>query len=459
MTDPTPSSVDAAPLRERMGGDVFAPGDEGWDEARQAWNLAVDQRPALVALPESVDDVVAVVSFAREHGLAVAPQGTGHAANPLDLEGAVLLKTSRMTGVEVDPEARRARVAAGAISTEVALAAQEHGLAALLGSSPDVGVVGYVLGGGVSWMVRKHGLAANGVTAIELVTADGRQLRVDAGSEPELFWALRGGGGAFGVVTALELELHPIPEVYAGVMFFPWERSGEVLAAWQRWAQDVPEEMTSVGRILQLPPIPDVPEPLRGRSFAVVEVIFLGDEGAGADLIAPLRELGPEIDTVATIPTAELRHLHMDPPQPVPGKGDSMLLRDLDPQALEALVAAAGPGSGSPLLSVELRHLGGAVSRRGDEDGALGAIEAQYLMFAVGMAMGPEMTAAVEGHLPKVTEALAPWDAGVGYLNFAEQPVGAERLFPAESLERLRRVKAQYDPDDVFRSNHPIPAA
>jgi hypothetical protein len=442
-----------------MAGEVFDPGDEGWDQARQAWNLTVDQRPALVAFPESADDVAAAVSFARERGLAVAAQGSGHNASPLDLSGALLLKTTRMTGVEVDPEARRARIAAGTLSAEVAEAAQEHGLAAMLGSSHDVSVVGYLLGGGVSWMVRKHGLASHGVTAIELVTADGRQRRVDAENEPELFWALRGGGGAFGVVTALELELHPIATVYAGALFFPWERTGEVLPAWHRWVQEVPEEMTSVGRILQLPPLPDIPEPLRGRAFAVVQAAFLGDESAGAELLGPLLELGPEMDTFATIPAAQLRHLHMDPPGPVPGKSTSMLLRELSPEALEALVEVAGPASGSPLLSVELRHLGGAARRGADEDGALATIDAEYLMFAVGMAMGPEMTAAVEGHLPRVTETLAPWDAGAHYLNFCERPVGAQRLFPTESLERLRRVKAQYDPGDVVRSNHPIRAA
>src|SRR5687767_10118689 len=196
---------DVSALRARMTGHAVTPADPEWDVARQAWNLAVDQRPAIVALPESADDVVAVVRYARAHGLRIAAQGTGHNAGPLGpLDGTVLVKTSRMRGVTVDPDARTVRVDAGVLWQEATNAAAEHGLAALAGSSPDVGVVGYSLGGGISWLARKHGIGANQVTAIELVTADGRFVRADAENEPDLFWALRGGGGAFGVVTAIE---------------------------------------------------------------------------------------------------------------------------------------------------------------------------------------------------------------------------------------------------------------
>jgi hypothetical protein len=453
-------ALDVRALRARLLGHVAVPGDDDWDEARQAWNLAVDQQPAAVALPETAEDVVAIVEFARANGLRVAPQGTGHNASPLGaLDDTVLVKTSRMRGVWIDAEARIARVEAGVIWIDVVNAAAEHGLAALAGSSPDVGVVGYTLGGGLSWLARKHGIGANSVTAVEIVTADGRHLRADRDHHSDLFWALRGGGGSFGIVTALEFELRPIREVYAGVLFFPIERASEVLHAWREWVEDVPEEMTSVGRIIQVPPIPDLPEWLRGRSFVIVETIYLGAEADGAALVEPLRRLGPEVDTVGLIPVTALSELHMDPPQPVPGIGDGMLLSDVPAEAIDALVAVAGPGSGSPLVSVELRHLGGAVGRSSPEHGALDRLDGRFLMFAVGIPTDAEVARAVETHVGLVQVTLAPWNAGQMYLNFSERPIGARSMFEADAFRRLRAIKAAYDPEDLVRSNHPVPPA
>jgi hypothetical protein len=368
----------------------------------------------------------------------------------------VLVKTERMRGVQIDPKTRTARVEAGVLWAEVSEAAAEHGLAALAGSSPDVGVVGYSLGGGISWLARRHGLAANSVTAVELVNSEGELVRADAENEPELFWALRGGGGSFGVVTALEFRLYPITEVYAGVLFFPIERGTEVLRAWRRWIDDVPDEVTSVGRFLQFPPIPDLPEPLRGGSFVVVEATSLLDAAATDELLRPLRELGPAMDTFATIPVERLSSLHMDPEHPVPGVGDGMLLRDFPEDAIEAIVTAAGAGSGSPLLSVEVRHLGGEPARMRPGHGALGTIDAAFAMFAVGISMTPELGAAMRAHVEVVQAALASWDAGRDYLNFTERRERGERLFGSSTYRRLQTVKGKVDPEDVFRSNHPV---
>src|SRR6476661_7135698 len=264
-------------VRANLAGELVVPGDPSWDEARLAWHLAVDQRPEAVAIPENLHDVIEIVLWAREEGFRVAPQGTGHNAPALgDLAGTVLLKTHRMRGVAVDPVSRTARAEAGAIWIDVVKAAAEHGLAALDGSSPDVGVVGYTLGGGLSWLARKHGIGANQVTAIELVTADGDFKRVDRDHDPDLFWALRGGGGSFAVVTAIEFNLFPYEQVYAGILWFPVERASEVLTAWRNWTEIVPEEMTSVGRIMQFPPLEFIPEPVRGKSFVIVEAIYAG---------------------------------------------------------------------------------------------------------------------------------------------------------------------------------------
>jgi FAD/FMN-containing dehydrogenase len=441
---------------------IVLPHDPSWNRARLAWNLSADQQPAAVALPESADDVEAVVRWARQRRLRIAPQGTGHNATPLgSLAHTVLLKTERMRGVEIDAAAQRARVEAGVLWAEVTDAAAEHGLAALAGSSPDVGVVGYTLGGGVSWLGRRYGLAANSVTAIELVNADGELVRADADQNSDLFWALRGGGGSFGVVTALEFRLYPVAEVYAGVLFFPLERGTEVLRAWRRWVDTVPDEVTSVGRFLQFPPIPDIPEPLRGGSFAVVEAVSLLGQDATDELLSPLRALGPDMDTFAPIPVQELKHLHMDPEHPVPGHGDGMLLSNFNDAAIDALVQAAGTGSGSPLVSVEVRHAGGALAHKAPGSGAVGALQGQFLMFAVGMTPTPELAAAVRHHVELVQNALAPWDSGRMYLNFAEKRERGERLFGDLTYRRLQAVKAAVDPDDVFRSNHPVrlPAA
>jgi FAD/FMN-containing dehydrogenase len=436
---------------------LVLPHDPAWNHARLAWNLAVDQQPAAVALPESAADIVAVVRWARSRGLRVAPQGTGHNAAAMGSLGhTVLVKTERMRGVEIDPKTRTARVEAGVLWAEVSEAAADHGLAALAGSSPDVGVVGYSLGGGISWLARRYGLAANSVTAVELVNAEGELVRADAHNEPELFWALRGGGGSFGVVTALEFQLYPITEVYAGVLFFPIERGTEVLRAWRRWIEDVPEEITSVGRFLQFPPIPDIPEPLRGGAFVVVEATSLLDADATDQLLRPLRELGPAMDTFATIPVERLSSLHMDPEHPVPGVGDGMLLRDFTEEAIDAIVGAAGAGSGSPLLSVEVRHLGGALGRMEPGHGALATIEAGFAMFAVGISMTPEMGAAMKAHVEVVQAALASWDAGRDYLNFTERRERGERFFGGSTYRRLQTVKGKVDPEDVFRSNHPV---
>ncbi|HEY2638017.1 MAG TPA: FAD-binding oxidoreductase, partial [Solirubrobacteraceae bacterium] len=443
----TPASILAAApsvaealdaLTALVEGDVVLPCEEGWDDARQAWNLAVDQRPAAVVLPESAEDVLATVQAARAAGLRVAPQGTGHNASPLgDLSDTILLKTSRMRGVEIDPVAKVARVEAGALWADVVGPAAAYGLAALSGSSHDVGVVGYTLGGGASWLVRKYGPASRHVQAVEIVTADGELLRADADNNPDLLWAVKGGGGSFGVVTALEFSLFEITDVYAGTLFFAYERSEEVLTAWARWTKEMPNEMTSVGRMLQFPPIPDLPEFLSGKSFAVIETIYCGDPVEGERLVAPLRELGPTMDTVASMPVEGLLQLHMDPPEPVPGKGGGALLADIDDEAIRAVVATAGPGARSPLLSVEIRHIGGAAAEPHPEEGAAVSIPEPYAMFAVGMAI-PELVEAVERYVSLVQTAVEPWSTGRGYLNFVEEPTDAATLFEREAYARLR---------------------
>ena len=441
-----------------LTGRVVLPEHPNWDEARLAWNLAVDQQPAAVVFPESAQDIIAAVELARAFELRVTGQGTGHNAAPLgSLEDTVLVKTERMRAIEIDPATQIARIDAGVRSLELVEAAAEHGLAPLPGSSPDVGVVGYTLGGGLSWFGRKHGLAASHVHAIELVTADGRLVRADREHDPDLFWALRGGGGSFGVVTALELRLIHISEAYAGILWWPIERDREVLHAWAELTRHgLPDELTTVGRYLRLPPLPDIPEPLRGKSFVVVEVIHLGEPGQADELLAPLRALGPAMDTIQRVATPALAHMHMDPEHPVPATGDGMLLRKLPPEAIDEIIQTAGAASPSPLVSLELRQLGGELGRARPDSGALAAVDADYSLYAVGIAPTPEAAAQVRAHIEGVTDAVRPWAAEQAYLNFAETRRDPRTLWTETAHHRLRRIKATFDTDNLIRSNQPV---
>ncbi|HEY6779914.1 MAG TPA: FAD-binding oxidoreductase [Thermoleophilaceae bacterium] len=462
MTTAPQPQFDLQPLRTALAGTLTTAADSAWDTARQAWNLAVDQQPAAVVHAVSAADVTATVNVARELGLPVAVQGSGHGAAPLGpLDGTLLLRTGRMDGLRIDPAARVARAEAGALWGPVAIGAGEHGLAALAGSSIDVGVVGYTLGGGIGWLARSHGLACNRVRAIELVTADGESRRVDHEGEPELFWALRGGGGSFGAVTAVEFELVELPEVYAGALFWPAAASAEVLHAYREWARAVPEQLTSIIRLLRLPPLPEVPEPLRDTPVIDLGFAYAGDPAEGEQLIRPLRELAPTlIDTCGAMPAAELRGLHGDPEQPVPGIGNHTMIADLSADAVDALLGVAGHESGSPLLGVELRQLGGALARAEDGHGALATLEGEYALYGVGVPMTPGLAQAIPERLEAVVETMAPWSTGGSYLNFGDAPgQDTGTAFDAETYARLRAVKRSFDPDDLFRSNHPIPAA
>lgn len=455
----TGGELDLGGLRSRCTGPVAGPGDATWDQARMAWNVAVDQRPAVVAQATDVADIVAAVEFARDHGLRVAPQGTGHGAAAMpDLDDTLLLRTQLMNGFSIDPVRRAARVGAGTIWEPVAQQASKHGLIALHGSSPNVGIAGYTLGGGLSWLAREHGLAASSVTAIEVVTADGEQRRVDG--DDDLFWALRGGGHGFGVVTALEFALYPVTEVYAGSLFWPGAAAPEVLHAYREWTQTVPDELTSIARLLRLPPLPDVPEPLRDVPVVDIGLAFDGDAAEGEDLIRPLRDaLAPMIDTVEMVAPTELLRLHGDPEEPVPAVGHHAMLGELPAEAVDVLVDVAGADSGSPLIGVELRHLGGALARPSADHGALGTLDGEFLLFGVGIAGDPDGARAAADRLDDVVEAMEPWSSSSSYLNFAEKPGhDCSTAFGAESYERLRLIRRAADPEGLLVGNHLIPA-
>jgi len=454
-----PAARDLTPLRDLCGGAVHLPGDPGYDDARMPWNVAVDQRPAAVAYPASAAEVAEVVRAAGALGLRVAAQGTGHNAGPLGaLDDVVLVRTSAMTGVTVDPERKVARAEAGVLWEDVVTAVAEHGLTALHGSSPDVGVVGYSLGGGIGWYARKLGLQANNVTAFEVVTPAGDVVRADAATNTDLFWALRGGGGNFGVVTALEFRVFDFDTTYAGWLVFDGSRAAEVLRTWGAWAGDAPDEVTTSWRVLNVPPIEEMPPPFRGRTIVVIDGAVMGTDEEAEKALAPLRALGPEMDTFERQPTAALIRLHMDPEGPTPAVSDSLVLDSLPDAAIDALVGATGPGSGSTLILAELRQLGGALGRAHEGAGALPALPGQFLFLAVGIAATPEMAAKSQADATRAAEAVAPWQNRTYYLNLAEHTVDAAKGYDEESYARLQALRARLDPTGLMVANHPIPA-
>jgi FAD/FMN-containing dehydrogenase len=455
-------SIDTTPRPAELtagSGTVHLPGDSGYDAARLPWNVAVEQRPAAVAEPLSVPDLVETVRSARLAGLRIAPQTTGHNARPLAQQGlddVLVVRTGALDEVSVDAERRIARVGGGALWLPAVEAAGGHGLAALHGSSPDVGIAGYTLGGGLGWYARALGLAANSLTAVELVTADGELVRADDDENAELFWALRGGGGGFGIVTALEVRLHPIETAYAGMLIWDVTRAEEVLALWAEWAPDAPDEVTTSFRVLNLPPLPDIPEPLRGRSLAVIDGAVLGSDERGEQLLGQFRALHPEIDTFARVPAATLARLHMDPEGPTPAVGDAAVLGTFDEEAVAALVGQTGAGSGTPLLMAELRQLGGAVGRPHPGGGAVTHVPGDFLFMTVGIAPTPELGEVAQRAAHDLTAALRPWSTDRNYLNFTETRVDAATAFDEATLARLATVRATYDPDRVILANHDL---
>jgi FAD/FMN-containing dehydrogenase len=446
-----------AALRDRLSCPVHVPGDDSWDEARAVWNLVVDQHPVAVVVPQTTADVVDAVNAARELGLRVAPQASGHNAGATaSLENTIVLRMTELKGVVIDPVAKRARVAAGTEWKEVTGPASAHGLAPLAGSSPQVSVVGYSLGGGISWLGRKHGLAADAVLAFEIVTADGQLRHVDPETDPDLFWAVRGGGGNFGVVTTIEVRLFEEPELFAGAMFFPLARAAEVVTAWRDLTTTAPDALTTSLRLLSVPDDPSIPEPMRGGQFVVVDGAFAGPTAEAERVLAPLRALEPFMDGWAPCEPAALSYVHMDPEEPMPAISDSFMLAELPDQAIAEFLALTGPGSDSPLMMAELRHLGGALARRREGQGARGPIEGQYLGFLGAAATSPQIVEAAQARGARVVAAMRRWSARTTYLNFVERPTCASTLFEPEAYERLRAIRRTVDPERLFVANHAI---
>ena len=454
------SAATVSALRGLANGNVHLPGDAAYDQHRVAWNVAFEQRPAAVATPHTAAEAAAVVRMAAELGLKVAPQSTGHGVGALaqrGLDDVVLMRTDALADVQIDADRRIARVGGGTVWLPAVEAAAEHGLAALHGSSPDVGIAGYSLGGGIGWYARTLGMATNSLTAVELVTGTGELVRADAEQNQALFWALRGGGGNFGVVTALEFRLYPIETAYAGMFVWDIAHAERVLREYADWSLSAPDEISTSFRIIRFPPIPEIPEPFRGRNLVVVNGAVLGPDAFAERVVARFRALQPEIDTWGRVPAASLSRLHMDPEGPTPAVGDTTMLGAFSGPAIDAVLDVAGPDAHTSLLITELRQLGGALAHRHPGAGALPKLDAEFVALGVALTPTPEAVAQARVDATAFAAALAPWSNGKSYLNFAETQVDTKTGYSTEAWQQLTAIRTAADPDDVFVANHRIP--
>ncbi|GAB3458339.1 FAD-binding oxidoreductase [Streptomonospora sediminis] len=449
----------AAELDQRSAGAVHTPGGGGYDRARTGYQLLEPHAPAVVVEAAAREDVRAAVEVAAGAGWPLAVQATGHGLGA-SMRGGVLVATGGMDGVAVDAGAAAARVQAGAPWSRVVEAAAPYGLAPLSGSLASVGAVSYTLGGGVGLLARRYGFAADHVRAVEVVTAEGRLREVSADSEPELFWALRGGGGNFGVVTAMEIGLVPVARVYGGSVYFDVGQVPDVLQAWGRWTRSVPEETTSAVTVLPFPDTAGVPEVLRGRHVAQVQICHAGPAEQGRRVVEPLLEAGePLRTTLRELAYAESGAVFEEPDRPHGYRSRNLLLDALEPAALEELLRRGGPGS-DPMCVVGLRHLGGALARAPRSAGAVGGRGAAYALAV----LSPVEPGGEQRARARHDELLAPFAGrAVGRsLNFSFGPLPEAEVraaFDPDTYRRLGELKARYDPGGVLRAAHPIAPA
>ncbi|GAA2064357.1 hypothetical protein GCM10009801_08910 [Streptomyces albiaxialis] len=440
-------------------GPVLTPDDEGYDEERTGFQAGDAHRPDRLVVAETAQDVQEAVTYARERGLPVAVQATGHGLSQASREG-VLISTRRMTGIRVDPQARTAWVEAGVLAGDLVAETARHGLAPVNGSFPGVGVVSYTLGGGVGILGRRFGYTTDHVRRVDVVTADGRLRRVTAESDPELFRGLRGGAAHLGVVTGLELALVPVERIYGGMLIFDGAGVGgvgtaeDVVNAWRAWTETVPEEMASAVSLLPMPDVPGVPEPLRGRYLAQLHFAFTGSPEEGERLIAPLREVGPVlVDRVREMPYTECASVFSEPEAPHAYRSVNSLVdgRGLGPAEVRSLVKRTGPETPA-MCVVGIRHMGGALARDPEVPDTVGHRGAAYLVGVLSPLGGTGEATVRELHA-QALDAVGPHTVGrrMNFLYGPQEPETVRAAYEPEDLARLRALKEALDPADMFR--------
>jgi FAD/FMN-containing dehydrogenase len=450
-----------AGLSRHFRGDLIRPGDARYEAGRRIWNGAIDRRPGLIARCTAAADVGAAVGFARDRDLVVAVRGGGHnVAGTAVCDGGIVIDLSPMKGMWIDPRARVARAQPGVLWGELDRETQAFGLATPGGIVSHTGIAGLTLGGGLGWLMRRHGLTADNLLSADVVTADGALVRASAEEHADLFWGLRGGGGNFGVVTSFEYRLHAVgPTVLAGLVLYPAERAREVLSSYRECIASAPDELMTIVLLRMAPPAPFLPEEIHGRPVVIVAVCFSGSVEEGERAVAPLRRLGePLADLVRPTPYASHQAL-LDASVPH-GLGyywKSEYLRPLSDQLIDTLVAHAWPFP-TPQSYTAIFHMGGAVGR-GDPDGsAFEDRRAAHAMTIDGVWSEPAASGACIAWARRFWEAVRPHSTGRVYVNFLGEE-GEDRVraaYGATKYERLRALKRRYDPTNLFRMNQNI---
>lgn len=454
---------DVTSLRARLQGEMIKPGDQGYEQARGVWNGVADGHPALIVRCADAVDVAAALAFAREQSLPVAVRSGGHSVAGYSTGDGLVIDLSPMKGIEIDPVRRVARVESGLTWGEVAAATQPYGLAITAGDTATVGVGGLTLGGGIGWMVRKHGLAIDNLRSVEVVTADGGFLRASATENADLFWGLRGGGGNFGVATAFEFDMHSAGMVLGGGIFYDASDPAElerILGEYARLAVAAPDELTTQAIMIPAPPAPFIPAERQGTPGIAILVCYTGDLAEGERVVAPLRRLAtPLADIIGPMPYAQIFALTAEgEARGLRHSVRSLLLRTLDGDALRAL-ASESAATISPETLIQLRVLGGAMERVPADATAFAHRDAKFALMVTNFGVGDDDSARV-ARTERLWQALRPYGHGV-YVNFLGNE-GAERIaeaYPAPTYARLAALKAQYDPTNVFRGNQNIPPA
>jgi len=440
-------------LSSRVSGVVLEPGDPGFAEEAAGFNLAIQHAPQLLVGAASEDDVVEAVRYAAAHGMPVRVVATGHGDHVPVTDG-VLLTTRRMTGLELDVDARVATIDAGVRWADVVAAAAPHGLAPITGSAATVGAVGYLLGGGLGPLARSHGFSSDHVLSARVVTADGEVVDASPDGDADLFWAVRGGKGGVGVVTQVRVRLATIPELYAGSLTFDGAHAETVLRGWIDWAATAPDDVTTSLMQMRFPDEEFIPEPMRGRFVAILRFARPGSAVDGERLAAPLRALAPvEFDALGPLPLADVALIHADPEGPLPSWGWGSLLRPLDQDFATAFAGMFHATSPLPFLGLELRQLGGATTRDVDGGSAVGGRDGAFTVHVLG-APDPALFAEVlPGAAAGFAEGIRPWIAEHTNIHFVSHVPTADefaRAWPAETAARLAATRRRVDPRGVF---------
>lgn len=453
------STTQARALDARLDGRALAPGDRDYDALRKPAQALVEQHPAVIAEAASADDVAAAIAFARERALTLAVTATGHGiAAPCD--GGLLLHLGTLDAITVDVERRRATIGPGVTAGALLAATEPHGLTYPAGQVTKVGVTGYALGGGMGWLVRKVGPASASVVGADVVLADGSRVHASADEHAELLWALRGGGGNFGVVTALELALHAVPEVYGGDLYYPFSRAAEVLRVYREWAATLGDDTSTVVRLLALP-VAHFPGVLRGLRAVMIGVCH-ADPDAGPDVLKPLEALGkPLYQNVKRRTLSGLAGLELPSHRArAPGYDQAEYVRELSDAVLDRLLGAADRRL-PPLMQVELQQLGGALGRDDARDGAFEPSRAPYLLHLITTPNPLDPLDTVAEATRGLVEALGDALTGEAYFNYlrGDEQARVPRAFGEAKYARLRALRRRYDPDNVFRLNLNVPPA